>query len=165
MLAALITPDLGFELLYHRVPIHIRIDGNESAYAVSNFNFFTEIEKIELAEDVFGTNVPVDMAFDNPHEVVDYLVLQLRGWGPSSFASDFLRQLATKRNSPGLAEGLHDSWRREQIVAVVQEIFDIGDLSAGGDDDSVIPVRRPRVPTSGSQATAQSLDDNPSSHR
>jgi hypothetical protein len=101
-----------------------------------NFNFFNEIEKIELAEDVFGTNVLLNMAFDNPHEIVDYLVLQLRGWGPNPFASDFLKQLATKRNSRGLAQGLHDSWRREQIAAVIQEIFNIDDLSTGGDEKS-----------------------------
>jgi hypothetical protein len=129
----------------------------------SNFNFFNEIEKIELAEDVFGTNVPLDMAFDNPHEIVDYLVLQLRGWGPNPFAADFLKQLATKLNSPRLAQGLHDSWRKEQISAVIQEIFNIGDLSGGGDDDSVIPVRKPRVPKSGGRSAAENLDeDNPS---
>ena len=128
-----------------------------------DFNFFDELEKLELAEHVFGTDVPLDMAFDNPHEIVDYLVLQLRGWGPNHFASDFLKQLATKRNSPRLAQGLHDSWRREQIAAVIQEIFNLGDLSDGGDDDSVVPVRRPRGPKSGSQAAAQSLDeDHPS---
>jgi hypothetical protein len=34
---------------------------------------FEEPEKIELAEDLFGTDVPVDLAFDNPREIVDYL--------------------------------------------------------------------------------------------
>ena len=121
---------------------------------------FEELEKIELAEDLFGTDLPIDLAFDNPRGIVDYLALQLRGWGPNPVASDFLKQLATKRNSPGLAQGLHDSWRREQILAVIQEIFNIGDLSAGGDDDAVIPVRKPRGPKSGGCATAQSLDDD-----
>ena len=130
-----------------------------------NFNFFNEIEKIELAEDIFGTNVPLDMAFDTPHEIVDYLVSQLKGWGPNPFAADFLKQLAAKRNSPRLAQGLRDSWRREQIAAVIHEIFNIGDLSAGGDSDSVIPVRRPRGPKSGSQAAAESLDEDHRSGR
>jgi hypothetical protein len=129
-------------------------------------NLFEELEKIELAEDLFGTDVPVDLAFDNPRQIVDYLALQLRGWGPNPVAADFLKQLATKRNSPALARGLHDSWRREQISAVIQDIFNIGDLSAGGDDDSVIPVRKPRGPKSGGRAAAQSLDDdNPSDRR
>jgi hypothetical protein len=125
---------------------------------------FEELEKIELAEEVFGTDFPVDLAEDltvnNPREVVDYFVLHLKGWGPNPVAADFLKQLATKHNSPALAQGLHDSWRREQISAVVQEIFNIGDLSAGGDDDSVIPVRKPHGPKSGGRAAAQSLDDD-----
>ena len=121
---------------------------------------FEELEKIELAEDLFGTDVPIDLAFDNPREIVEYLALQLRGWGPNHVAADFLKQLATKRNSPALAQGLHDSWRREQISAVIQEIFNIGDLSAGGDDDSVIPVRKPRGPKSGGRAAAQSFGDD-----
>ena len=99
------------------------------------FNFFNEVEKVELAEDLFGTNVPLDMAFDNPREIVDYLALQLKGWGPNPVAADFLKQLASKRNSPALAQGLHDVWRREQISAVIQEVFSTGDLSAGEDDD------------------------------
>jgi hypothetical protein len=108
------------------------------------FNFFNEVEKVELAEDLFGTNVPLDMAFDNPREIVDYLALQLKGWGPNPVAADFLKQLASKRNSPALAQGLHDVWRREQISAVIQEVFSTGDLSAGEDDDPAIPVRKPR---------------------
>lgn len=127
---------------------------------------FEELEKIELAEDVFGTDLPVDLVFDNPREIVNYLALQLRGWGPNRVAADFLKRLATKRNSPALAQGLHNSWRRDQISAVVEELFDISDLSAGGDDDSVIPVRKPRGPKTGGRAAAQSLDnDDPSGRR
>src|SRR5258708_4797608 len=127
---------------------------------------FEELEKIELAEEVFGTDFPVDLTEDltvnNPREVVDYFIVQLKGWGPTPVAADFLKQLATKHNSPALAQGLHDSWRREQISAVIQEIFNIGDLSAGGDDDSISPVRKPRGPKSDRRAAAQSLhDDNP----
>lgn len=125
---------------------------------------FEELEQIELAEEVFGTDFPVDLTEDltvnNPREVVDYFVLHLKGWGPNPVAADFLKQLATKNNRPALAQGLHDCWRREQISAVIQEIFNIGDLSVGGDDDSVIPVRKPRGPKSGGRAAAQSLDDD-----
>jgi hypothetical protein len=81
------------------------------------------------------------------------------------FAADFLKQLATKRNSPALAHGLHNSWRTDQISAVIEEIFNISDLNAGGDDDSVIPVRKPRGPKTGGRAAAQSLDDDPSDRR
>ena len=127
---------------------------------------FEELEKIGLAEDVFGRKIPVDLAFDNPSELVDYLVLELKGWGPNSDAADLLKQLATKRKSPALAQGLHDSWRREQISAIVQEVFNISNLPGGGDDDSVIPVRKPCGPKSGGRAAAQGLDDdNPSNRR
>jgi len=127
---------------------------------------FEDLEKIELAEEVFGTDFPVDLTVNNPREVVDYFLLHLKGWGPNPVAADFLKQLATKHNSPALAQGLHDSWRREQISAVIQEIFNIGDLNAGGDDGPEIPVRKPRGPKSGGRAAAQSLDDdNPVNRR
>jgi len=126
--------------------------------------FREELEKIELAEEVFGTDFPLDLTDDldvnNPREVVDYFVLHLKGWGPNPVAADLLKQLATKRGSPALAQGLHDSWRREQISAVIQEIFNISDHSAGGDNDSAIPVKKPRGPKSGGRAAAQSLDDD-----
>jgi hypothetical protein len=86
---------------------------------------FEDLERIELAEEVFGTDFPVDLAEDltvnNPREVFDYFLLHLKGWGPNSVAADFLTQLATKRNSPALAQGLHGSWRREQISAVIHK--------------------------------------------
>ena len=141
--------------------------GNQiSRLRKGSFNLFEELEKIGLAQDLFGTDFPVDLAFDNPPELVDYLVLHLRGWGPNPFAADFLKKLAETHNSPALAQGLHNSWRREQISAIIQEIFNTGDRSAGGDDGAVIPVRKPRSPKSGGRAAAQSLDaDNPSARR
>ena len=46
---------------------------------------FEELETIELAEELFGTDFPVDLTEDltvkTPREVVDYFVLHLRGWG------------------------------------------------------------------------------------
>ena len=123
-----------------------------------DFNFLAEMEKIDLAEDVFGTSL-LALTFDNPREIVEYLVVHLRGWGPNPVAADFLKKLAQTRNNPALAKGLHDNWRREQISAVIQEIFNAGDLSAGGDDDSLIPVKKPHGPKSGSRAAAQNLDE------
>jgi hypothetical protein len=34
-----------------------------------------------------------------------------------------LRKLAKGRNNPELAEGLEGTWRREQIAAIIREIF------------------------------------------
>jgi hypothetical protein len=123
-----------------------------------DFNFFAEMERIDLAEDVFGTSL-LALTFDNPREIVEYLVVHLRGWGPNPVAADFLKKLAQTRNNPALAKGLHDNWRREQISAVIQGIFNAGDLSADGDDDCVIPVKKPHGPKSGSRAAAQNLDE------
>jgi hypothetical protein len=133
------------------------------------FDRFEELEKIELAEELFGIDFPVDLdltedlTMDNPREVVDYFVLHLRSWGPNPAAADFLKEMAKKHNRPALAEGLHESWRRDQISAVIGEIFNTGDRSTGGDDAAAIPVKKPRSPKAGGRAAAQSLDeDNPS---
>jgi hypothetical protein len=130
---------------------------------------FNELEKIELAEELFGIDFPdgldvnEDLTLNNPREVVDYFELHLRGWGPTPAAADFLKEIARKHNSPALAEGLHGSWRRDQISALIREIFNTDDRSFGGDDDVVIPVEKPRSPKAGGRAAAQSLDqDDPS---
>jgi len=132
-------------------------------------NLFEALERIELAEELFGIDFPVepnatqDLTVDNPREVVNYFVLHLRGWGPNPAAAAFLKEMAKKHNRPALAEGLHDSWRRDQISALIREIFNTGDRSTGGDDEAVIPVKKPRGPKAGGRAAAQSLDeDNPS---
>ena len=136
----------------------------ESVQPDRSFKLFEELEKIELAEDIFGTSL-IHLAFHNRRDIANYLVLQLRGWGPNSVAADFLRQLATKRNSPALAQGLHESWREEQIGAVIEEIFNIGDPTAGGDNGSMIPVGKPRGPKPSRRAAAQSVDDEDASDR
>jgi hypothetical protein len=124
-----------------------------------------ELEQIELAEEIFGTDFPVDLALNQQRELVDHFVLQLKGWGPNRIAADFLNRLAKKHDSPELAQGLHDSWRREQVSAVIQEIFNIGDVSTDGTDDFVVPVRKPRGPKLGGRSAAQRLDDDNSLDR
>jgi hypothetical protein len=127
---------------------------------------FEELEKIELAEELFGTDFPVeltvDLTVDNPRQVVDYFVPRLRGWEPNPVAADLLKKLAKKHNSPRLDEGLHDSWRREQISAVIQEVFSTGDLSAGGDDDALIPVKKPHGPSLAVVLVLRILTNDPS---
>lgn len=126
---------------------------------------FNELEKIELAEYLFGVDFPVeidvpeDLTLNNPREVVDYFSVQLRGWGPSPAAADFLKDLAKKYDSPALAEGLHGSWRRDQISAVIRELFNTGP-TVDGDDDALIPAKKPPGPKSGGRAAAQDLDED-----
>jgi hypothetical protein len=73
---------------------------SKSATADRSFNLFEELEKIDLAEHLFGTDLPIDLAFDNPPELVDYLVLHLRGWGPNPYAAHFLKKLAETHSPP-----------------------------------------------------------------
>lgn len=134
---------------------------------------FNELQKIELAEELFGIDFPADvdvsdedeLTLENPREVVDYFVLHLRGWRPNPAAADFLKQIAKKHDRAALAEGLHSSWRRDQISAVIREIFNTRDPSTDGDDDALTPVERPRRPKAGSGAVAQSLDEDGPSGR
>jgi hypothetical protein len=83
-----------------------------------------EFERICLAQELFGVGVPLDAeAWDTFHNIVDWFELRLVGWGPNGEAAQFLRKIAHSHNNPRLAEGLHAEWRREQIEAVIHEIF------------------------------------------
>jgi hypothetical protein len=42
---------------------------------------------------------------------------------PSKGAAALLKKLAKAHNKPELAEGLEGTWRREQIAAIVREMF------------------------------------------
>jgi hypothetical protein len=52
-----------------------------------------------------------------------WLQLHLSNERPSKAAIPLLRKLAKHHNKPELAEGLEGTWRREQIEAIVREIF------------------------------------------
>jgi len=54
---------------------------------------------------------------------VDWLELHLSKQRPSKRAAALLKKLAKAHNNPELAEGLEGTWRREQIAAIVREIF------------------------------------------
>ena len=122
-----------------------------------------ELEKIELAEYLFGVDFSVeidvteDLTLNHPLELVNSFSLKLRGWGPSPVAADFLKEMAKKYDSPALAEGLHCSWRRDQISALIREIFNTGP-NVDGDGEALIPAKKPRGPNAGGRAAAQGLD-------
>ena len=81
-------------------------------------------EAIILAEEIFGTDFPDNAAnFASSRDIVDWFEIRLLGWGPNTEAAALLKELAQSHNNPKLAEGLHGTWRREQIEAVVREIF------------------------------------------
>ena len=83
------------------------------------------VETVMLIEEIFGTDVPEGDAenFGSPREMVDWLELHLSNRRPNKDAAAFLRKLAKAHNNPELAEGLEGTWRREQIAAIVREIF------------------------------------------
>ena len=83
------------------------------------------VEAVMLIEEVFGTEIPDGDAetFGSPRELVDWLELHLSNQRPSKRAAALLKKLAKAHNNPELAEGLEGTWRREQIAAIVHEMF------------------------------------------
>lgn len=126
----------------------------------ADFNLSKVLEQIVLTEELFGTNFHAELESFAPREIVDWLVVRLQGWGPNTRAAALLKELARSRSNPRLADGLHDAWRREQIAAIVSEIWDT-DRSVGG-SEAPVPVRKPR-PKSGNSGAAAGLDQESTS--
>jgi len=76
-------------------------------------------------EEVLGVEIPgsVPDGFGGPLEITDWLERHLSNQRPNKAAAELLRRLAKDRGDPELAAGLDKTWRREQIAAVVREIF------------------------------------------
>ena len=83
------------------------------------------IEAVMLIEEILGTEIPDSDAesFGSPREMVDWLERHLSNQRPNKEATAVLKKLAKAHNNPELAEGLEGTWRREQIAAIVREIF------------------------------------------
>ena len=83
------------------------------------------IQAVMAFEEVFGVELPVHDSQNsgNPGEMVDWLELQLSNQRPNQQAAQLLRNRAQAHNNAELAEGLEGTWRREQIAAIVREIF------------------------------------------
>ena len=83
------------------------------------------VEAVMLIEELFGTDVPAADAenFAGPCEIVDWLEGHLSNQRPNKQAAAFLRKLAKTHNNPELAEDLEGTWRRDQIAAIVREMF------------------------------------------
>ena len=88
-------------------------------------NSLDTVEAITVFEEVFAIELPVHESgdFGSPQEMVDWLDLYLSNQRPSREAAALLRKLAKDHNTSELAEGLEGTWRREQIAAIVREIF------------------------------------------
>ena len=83
------------------------------------------VEAVMLIEEVLGTEIPdIDgKNFGSPREMVDWLELHLSNQRLNQAAGALLRKLAKANKNPELAEGLEGTWRREQIAAIVRELF------------------------------------------
>ncbi len=83
------------------------------------------VEMVMWMEEFFETEIPDDEAehFGTPSEIVDCLERRLSNQRPNKQAAALLRKLATEQGRPELAEGLEGTWRREQIAAIVRDLF------------------------------------------
>jgi len=83
------------------------------------------VEAVMVLEEVLGIEIPADDAEQcgSPREMVDWLESHLRNHRPSIQGAALLRGLAKSQGNPKLAEGLDGGLRREQIVAIVREMF------------------------------------------
>jgi hypothetical protein len=85
------------------------------------------VEIVMVFEEVFETELPVNDAetLGSPTEVVDWLELRLSNERPNKQAVALLMKLAEDQRNPELAEGLGETWRREQIAAIIREILKV----------------------------------------
>jgi hypothetical protein len=82
------------------------------------------VEAVMLIEEIFGTEIPDgDAPQLRQSAMMDWLERHLSNQRPNKEAAALLRKLAKAHNNPELAEGLEGTWRREQIAAIVREIF------------------------------------------
>jgi hypothetical protein len=83
------------------------------------------VEAVLLVEQIFGTDVPEADAetFCSSREMVNWLERDLSNRRPTNQAAALLKKLARTQGKPELAEGLEGTWRREQIAAIVREMF------------------------------------------
>jgi hypothetical protein len=90
--------------------------------AMDSFDF---VEAVMVLEEVLGIEIPTDDAEQrgSPREMVDWLEQHLSNSRPTKQAAELLKGLAKSQNNPELAEGLQGVWRREQIAAIVRELF------------------------------------------
>lgn len=87
-----------------------------------NMDSLDLVEKLMMIEEFFGDEIPNEN-FGSPREIVDWLEARLSNQRPNKEAAAFLRKLAGRYDNPELAEDLTGTWRRDQIAAVIREIF------------------------------------------
>lgn len=83
------------------------------------------VEAVMAIEETFGPDIFDNDAenFGSPQEIVDWLEPRLSNRRPNNAAIALIRKLAKAHNDSELAEGIDGTWRREQIAAIIREIF------------------------------------------
>ena len=87
-------------------------------------NSLETVEMVMVLEEIFEVVIPDGVAerFEG-REIVDWLEAQLSNRRPNNAAREALRELARDQQLPELTEDLDGPWRREQIAAMVRQIF------------------------------------------
>jgi Phosphopantetheine attachment site len=90
-----------------------------STKALSSLDF---VEAVMAMEEIFGTDIPDYDAerLRSPREIIDWLEPYLVNQRPNKLAIALLRKLAKAQNHPELDKDSDNTWRREQIAAVVR---------------------------------------------
>jgi acyl carrier protein len=83
------------------------------------------VEAVMALEEMLGVEFPGHDAVHvgSRREMVDWLERCLFNQWHNANSVALLLRLAETQNNPALAEGLDGTWRREQIDAIVREIF------------------------------------------
>ena len=84
-----------------------------------------DLDLVMFVENIFDTHIPDDDAehFGGPLGMEEWLEQHLSNQRPKQDTAQLLRMLADAQQRPELAEGLDGTWRREQISALVRDIF------------------------------------------
>ena len=80
------------------------------------------VAAVMVIDELFGTDIPEENC-GSPRKIVDWLEAHVSGRRPNKKAAALLKKLAKEQNYSELAESLDATWRREQIAAIIREIF------------------------------------------
>ena len=84
-----------------------------------------DLDIVMFCENIFDTHIPSEDAehFGGPLGMEEWLEVHLSNQRPKQDTAQLLRMLARSQQRPELAQGLDGPWRREQISALVRDIF------------------------------------------
>src|SRR5436853_5333757 len=83
------------------------------------------VELVIALEELFEVEITDDEAekLESPRDIVDLLEKLLSNCRPNARAKALLKRLAKSREDKSLAEDFSGCWRREQIAAIIREMF------------------------------------------